>query len=174
MKDNAPPPVRLTLLKWAHNGAPESEWESTISPIVNQYCAPCHANIPGLTNITQKEVMYTLTKRDDGISVTMLTRISHIHLFGISFIFFFVGWIFTYATGFRPLIQGLLIFTPFAFLIVDVMAWWLTKWNENFAWFVIIGGIGYSMASTIMILTSLYQMWVTPSSKINLHKPSAN
>jgi hypothetical protein len=106
--------------------------------------------------------MNQMTKQDNGISISTLTRVSHIHLFGISFIFFFVGWIFTYATGFSPMVKAILIFTPFGFLIVDVASWWLTKLDPNFAWLVLIGGFGYSMASTVMILSSLYQMWISP------------
>lgn len=162
MKDNAPPEVRLALVKWADAGAPADEWESKIKPLVNEYCAPCHANIPGLANITDKKVMDQMTKRDEGIPISSLIRVSHIHLFGVSFIFFFVGWIFTYATGFSPVTKAVLIVAPFAFLIADVASWWLTKMNPNFAWLVIIGGFGYSLASTIMIFTSLYQMWIMP------------
>lgn len=162
MKENAPPEVRMALIKWAVNGAPAAEWVTNIKPKVDQYCGPCHANMPGLANITDKAVMDGMTKRDEGASFATLTRVSHIHLFGISFIFFFVGWIFTYATGFSPRIKAFLIFTPFGFLMVDVISWWLTKMNPNFAWLVIIGGFGYSFASTIMIFTSLYQMWIMP------------
>ena len=50
----------------------------------------------------------------------------------------------------------------FAFLIVDVSAWWLTRIDPGFAWMVIIGGFGYSLASAIMLSTSLYQMWIMP------------
>jgi len=159
MKNNAPPEVRLALIKWVRDGAPENEWESTIKPQVDKYCALCHANMPGLANISDKAVMYTMTKVNEGASVSTLTRVSHIHLFGIAFIFFMVGWIFTYATGFSQLVKGILIFTPFGFLMLDVFAWWLTKLEPGFAWLVIIGGFGYSMASTVMIFTSLYQLW---------------
>jgi hypothetical protein len=152
----------MALTKWADAGAPQSEWESNIKPQVDQYCGPCHANMPGLANITDKAVMDQMTKRDEGSSISTLTRVSHIHLFGIAFIFFFVGWIFTYASGFSPLTKAILIFTPFGFLIVDIASWWLTKLDPHFAWLVIIGGFTYSLASTIMILTSLYQMWITP------------
>jgi len=159
MKNNAPPELRIALIKWAEAGAPASEWESDIKPKVVEFCGPCHANMPGLANITDKAVMDQMTKRDEGQSFSTLTRVSHIHLFGISFIFFFVGWIFSYATGFSNLVKSALIITPFAFLIVDVSAWWLTKMNPFFAWVVIIGGFTYSMAATVMIFTSLYQMW---------------
>jgi hypothetical protein len=159
MKDNAPPEVRMALLKWADAGAPASEWESDIKPKVEEYCGPCHANTPGLANITDKAVMDQMTKRDEGMTFSTLTRVSHIHLFGVSFIFFMVGWIFSYATGFNVWLKSLLIIMPFAFLIVDVASWWLTKLNPNFAWLVIIGGFVYSMAATVMIFSSLYQMW---------------
>lgn len=173
MKGNAPPAVRMALIKWVRAGAPESEWEGTIKPHVDKYCAPCHANMPGLANVSDKAVMDQMTKRDEGASVPTLTRVSHIHLFGISFIFFFVGWIFTYATGFSPMTKAILIFTPFGFLIVDVISWWLTKLNPNFAWLVIIGGFGYSLASTVMIFTSLYQMWIMPLRAIKAKRPAA-
>ncbi|MBD3611595.1 MAG: elongation factor-1 alpha, partial [Hydrogenovibrio crunogenus] len=88
--------------------------------------------------------------------------VSHIHLFGISFIFFFVGLIFSMAVGFNRITKAIIIFIPFAFLILDIASWWLTKMNPNFAYFVIIGGFGYSLASAIMLFTSLYQMWIMP------------
>jgi hypothetical protein len=102
-----------------------------------------------------------------------LTRVSHIHLFGISFIFFFVGWIFTYASGFSPMVKAILIFTPFGFLMMDIFAWWLTKLTPGFAWLIIIGGFGYSLASTVMIFTSLYQMWIMPMRTIKSNHPPA-
>jgi len=159
MKENATPEARLELLKWAEAGAPAKEWETKIKPIVEENCSACHANMPGLANIEEKSVMDQMTKRDEGATFSTLTRVSHIHLFGISFIFFFVGWIFSFATGFSAMVKSLLIATPFAFLIVDVISWWLTKLDPNFAWVIMIGGFGYSLASTVMVFASLYQMW---------------
>lgn len=162
MKDYAPGDAKLVLIKWAREGAPESEWESKIKPVTEQYCVGCHANMPGLTRVGEKDVMIQVAAVDKGASITTLTRVSHIHLFGIAFIFFFVGWIFSFATGFNPIVKALLIFTPFMFLIIDITAWWLTKMHPGFAWLVIIAGFGYSIASTVMVLTSLYQMCIMP------------
>lgn len=159
MKNNAPPEVRLEMIKWVKAGAPEKEWESTIKPHVEKYCAMCHANMPGLVNISNKDEMYKMTTTSHGATISTLARVSHIHLFGISFIFFFVGWIFTYANGFSKMIKVILILTPFGFLILDVAAWWLTKLNPAFAWLVMFGGFGYSVAATVMIFSSLYQLW---------------
>ncbi|MBI5428901.1 MAG: elongation factor-1 alpha [Nitrosomonadales bacterium] len=160
MKENAPPEARLAMIKWVRAGAPESDWETKIKPLVEEHCSACHANMPGLANIGEKDVMMKMAATDHGASIASLTRVSHIHLFGISFIFFFVGWIFSFATGFSSPVKALLIATPFAFLIVDIVSWWLTKLEPGFAWVVIIGGFGYSLASTVMIFSSLYQMWI--------------
>lgn len=162
MKEYAPGEARLALIKWARAGAAEDGWETTIKPLTDQYCVACHANIPGLAKVGEKDVMIKVAAVDKGASITTLTRVSHIHLFGIAFIFFFVGLIFSFATGFSPIVKTLLIFTPFMFLIIDIAAWWLTKMHPGFAWLVMIGGVGYSLASTVMIFSSLYQMCVKP------------
>jgi hypothetical protein len=162
MKDYAPAESKLELIKWARAGAPAGEWDSKIKPITDQYCVACHANMPGLAKIGEKDEMIKVAAPDMGASVSTLTRVSHIHLFGISFIFFFIGLIFSFATGFSQTVKALLIFTPFMFLIIDIAAWWLTKMTPGFAWLVMIGGFGYSLASTIMIFSSLYQMCVKP------------
>lgn len=162
MKDKATPEENLVLIKWAREGAPKEQWQPTIKPIVEAKCAMCHAHMPGLPNVAKYDEIKEVAKIDEGASISALTRVSHIHLFGIAFIFFFIGLIFSMAVGFNSWVKSLLIFTPFAFLIVDIASWWLTKIDPHFAYFVIIGGFGYSLASTVMIFTSLYQMWVMP------------
>ena len=162
MEDYAPAEAKLEMIKWARAGAPEGDWEPKIKPLTDQYCVGCHANMPGLARVGEKEAMIKVAAIDGGATITTLTRVSHIHLFGIAFIFFFIGMIFSFATGFNPIIKALLIFTPFIFLIIDIAAWWLTKMNPGFAWMVMIGGMGYSLASTVMIFSSLYQMCIKP------------
>lgn len=162
MRDKATPEENLTLIKWAREGADEAQWQATIKPIVDAKCAVCHANTPSLPNVSDFEVMLGIADVDHGASIATLTRVSHIHLFGISFIFFFVGLIFSLAVGFKQWHKAIIIFVPFAFLIVDIASWWLTKMNPSFAWLVIIGGFGYSLAAAVMLFTSLYQMWIMP------------
>jgi hypothetical protein len=159
MKAMAPDAARFELIQWARDGAPALEWRSKIEPLVQKYCVSCHNAESNLPDFTKREVVQKAAEVDQGASVTLLTRVSHIHLFGIAFIFMFVGAIFTLAE-FPQRWQQILIATPFAFLIVDVLSWWLTKFWPGFAWLTMIGGIGYTLASTVMILTSLAQMWV--------------
>jgi hypothetical protein len=160
MKAMAPNEERTALIKWAREGASEAEWQPHIKPIVDQYCVKCHSVIPGIPNFKNLSELTHVAAVDQGASMQSLTRVSHIHLFGIAFIFFFVGLIFSMAESFSVRVKALLIFTPFAFLILDIASWWLTKLSPNFAYLVIVGGVGYSLASAVMIFTSLYEMWI--------------
>ena len=160
MKAMGTPEARLDIIKWVRNGAPEAEWEPRFKDTVKQNCVRCHGSIPGIPDFSKYEEVKKVAKIDEGASIQTLTRSSHIHLFGISFIFFFVGFIFSFAVGVPKWLKISAIATPFAFLIVDIFSWWLTKWNPNFAWLTLIGGFGYSVAATIMWFISMYQMFL--------------
>lgn len=159
MKPMAPDEARFIMIQWARDGAPVTEYAAKIKPLVDQYCVSCHNGESNLPNFSKQEEVQKVAAVDEGASYTSLTRVSHIHLFGIAFIFLFVGWVFGLAE-FHTRWKLILIATPFAFLIIDILSWWLTKNWPAFAWLTMIGGIGYSVASTIMIFTSLAQMWL--------------
>ena len=158
MKDKAPAEVNIALIKWVRDGAPASQWE-TVKPLLEKQCAKCHDEESGLPEVTKLEVAQSLAETDHGASIASLTRVSHIHLFGISFIFLFVGAIFGLAE-FNQFWKLILISTPFAFLVLDVASWWLTKFWPSCAWLTMIGGLGYSLAATVMFVTSFAQMWL--------------
>lgn len=160
MKDKAPPEVRLEIIKWARDGAPEAEWEPRFKGVFAQHCIACHGNIPGIPNFNNYEEVQKLATVNKGASIESLTRVSHIHLFGIAFIFFFMALIFSLAVNVPKALKLTAIIFPFAYLILDVLSWWLTKLHPGFAWLTIISGVGYSLASTFMWVTSMYQMFI--------------
>jgi hypothetical protein len=162
MKDKAPIEDRTAIIRWVHEGSSIEAWDKKIGSIVQSNCTSCHGVIPGLPDFNSYSGVKALASIDTGASIDSLTRVSHIHLFGISFIFFFVGWIFSYASGISGDKKAFLIIIPFVFLFLDITAWWLTKWYPGFAWATLIGGVGYSIASSFMLLCSLYQMWLMP------------
>ncbi len=163
MKNNAPPEVRLAMIKWARKGAPEKEWNSGLQQQFARYCTVCHNAGSSLPDFSRLDIVQQQAHPDTGLSIASLTKVSHIHLFGISFIFMLMGMIFVRSVGIAEWIKAVLVITPFAFLIVDVISWWLTKLNPVFAWITILGGFGYSLASTFMLFASLYQMWILPT-----------
>ncbi len=162
MKDKAPQKERIKIIKWIRNGASEEDWNDDIKPIFDQYCISCHNTMPALPDFTQFDAVKTVAKSTNGASASTLTRVSHIHIFAIAFIFFFSGLIFSLSVGIHRWVKALAISLPFFCLIFDVFSWWLTKIHPDFAWITMISGIGYTIISIFTWIVSMYQMWILP------------
>lgn len=164
MKANAPDEDRFKIIQWVRDGADEKQYESAIKPIVETNCVPCHnAQAGGLPDFTKFENIKERTKSDEGATFASLTRVSHIHLFGISFIFMFIGGIFSLSSGVPIKLKCSAIIMPYIFLLLDITSWWLTKLNAHFAMLVVIGGGGLAMAFVFMWVVSMYEMWILPT-----------
>ena len=162
MKDKASVADRAKLIEWIKAGSPRERWAPDVQPIVSSNCAKCHGTIPGLADFRTYKAVTAFTKVNDGASISALTRVSHIHLFGIAFISFFVCVIFSLSVGLPKWLKATVIALPFIFQFIDILSWWMTKWYPGFAYMTIVGGFSYHASSAFMILTSLYQMWVMP------------
>ncbi|MFW5443351.1 MAG: elongation factor-1 alpha [Methylococcaceae bacterium] len=162
MRDKASSVDKLKIIKWVRAGAPEELWHSDIKTVFYTNCISCHSTIPGIPNFMEYEDVKLVAKIDDGASTTSLTKVSHIHMFAISFIFFINGLIFSLSINIKQWIKVSVISLPFLFLIIDVFSWWLTKLAPEFAWLTIISGMGYSLCSIVTWFVSMYQMWILP------------
>ena len=101
-----------------------------------------------------------MTELDTGMDIFTLVRVSHIHLFGITFIFFIVSSIFCHAY-IKPLwLKCIIIIIPFLAILADIFSWYLTKIFTPFAWVVMISGAAMGVCFAIQLLVSLYQMWL--------------
>ena len=86
-------------------------------------------------------------------------RVSHIHLFGLTFIFFITGLMYSHAYV-RPVwLKCTIIALPFAAIVVDVSAWYLTKLYHPFAWAVMAAGGLMAVCFGLMWVTAMYQLW---------------
>jgi hypothetical protein len=155
-----PESERAVIFKWVDSGAEQDAFESDVKPIMESRCLACHdgsnPHIPLLTS--HEEVMKTVAK-DTGATIPTLVRVSHIHLFGITFIFFIVSSIFTHAYM-RPLwLKCVIIVLPFLTILTDIFSWYLTKWIPGFAWFIIGSGALMGISFTVQWVVSMWQMW---------------
>lgn len=147
------------ILEWIQNGADESEYIERIAPILNRDCIICHSpainpSLPDLTNYTSvSEVAHT-----GGASYPRLIRVSHIHLFGIAFILFFIGKIFLLC-DINVVVKRVAVIIPFAAMLLDVLSWFITKSIPSFAYVVVISGALMGISMGLQILLSIYQMW---------------
>ncbi|GDX83959.1 hypothetical protein LBMAG43_00010 [Methylococcaceae bacterium] len=108
------------ILEWIHAGADEEGYNQNIAPILNRDCIMCHTpsinpSLPNLTNYTGvSEVSHA-----GGATIPTLIRISHIHLFGIAFILFFIGKIFLLCE-INIYVKRVAMVVPFAAMLLDV------------------------------------------------------
>ncbi|MGZ4958125.1 MAG: elongation factor-1 alpha [Methylomonas sp.] len=161
MKANAPEQERFRLIQWARDGGDQATYQNEIKPIVDKYCVACHnASAGSLPDFSKYETLKKTTESDQGATFQSLIRVSHIHLFGISFIFMFVGIIFCFSTGVPRKYKYTAVVMPYLFLLIDIASWWLTKLNPHFAWLVIIAGTGLGLSFAFMWCVSMYQMWI--------------
>lgn len=162
MKDNAPEQERFKIMEWVRDGADADDYkEDGIDKIIESRCVMCHnKEASGLPDFTKLERLKALTEQDTGATFASLTRISHIHLFGISFIFMFVGLIFSFAETTTTQYKCIAIGMPYAFLIADILSWWLTKIHPMFAWLVIFAGMGMGVSFIFMWVTAILEMWL--------------
>lgn len=162
MKQNATEKERFAIMQWIRDGADEGEYKETgVKKIIETKCVMCHnSNASGIPDFAKFESLQEVTQEDDGATFSSLTRVSHIHLFGISFIFMFVGLIFSVAETPTVKYKCIAIGMPYVFLLVDILSWWLTKLSPMFAWLVIIAGMGMGVSFMTMWVISLFEMWV--------------
>jgi hypothetical protein len=93
-----------------------------------------------------------------GATIPTLVRVSHIHLFGIAFILFFIGKIFLLC-DINMYLKRIAVVIPFAAMLLDVVSWFITKSTPSFAYVVVISGTLMGISMGMQIVISIYQMW---------------
>lgn len=169
MKDKASDQERFEIMQWVRDGADINDYKADgIDKIVESRCVMCHnKESSGVPDYTKFEAFKRLTTQDEGATFESLTRVSHIHLFGISFIFMFIGLIFSFSETTSKQYKCIAIGMPYAFLVADILSWWLTKIHPMFAWLVIIAGMGMAISFIFMWATSILEMWLYKSVFVN-------
>lgn len=147
------------IMQWIHNGADESAYNDKIKPILDRDCVICHTPTinPSLPDLTHYETVSELAHAG-GATLPTLVRVSHIHLFGIAFILFFIGKIFLLC-DMNVHVKRVAVVIPFAAMLLDVISWFITKTTPSFAYVVVYSGALMGLSMGLQILLSIYQMW---------------
>jgi len=148
------------ITSWVQKGADRAAYESQIRPIMDTRCMACHdGSNPHLVNLNGYDNLKKATEKDTGTPLFTLVRVSHIHLFGMTFIFFLVGTIFSHAY-LRPVwLKLVIVGLPFLSIAVDIFSWYITKYYHPFAWVVMASGGVTGLCFGFMWVVSVWQMW---------------
>ncbi|MEI6708198.1 MAG: hypothetical protein WCK96_13820 [Methylococcales bacterium] len=147
------------ILKWIQSGADEPDYKEKIAPILNRDCVTCHSpsinpSLPDLNNYAG----VSQVAHAGGATTASLIRVSHIHLFGIAFILFFVGKIFLLC-DINVYVKRIAVVIPFATMLMDVLSWFITQSVPSFAYVVVVSGSLMGISMGMQVLVSVYQMW---------------
>jgi len=150
----------LPVVDWVKAGAERASFEKQIRPTLEKRCLSCHdGSNPHLPNLAGYDNVKKMTERDTGAGVFTLVRVSHIHLFGLTFVFFLMGTIFSHAFV-RPVwLKCAAVALPFVALVMDVSSWYFTKLYHPFAFVVMAGGGLMGLSFAFMWVISMYQLW---------------
>jgi len=160
------------MMAWLRAGADRNEYQNRIQPIIEQNCLDCHdGSNPHLSNLDGFENLQEVIQQDTGADLFTLVRVSHIHLFGLTFIFFIMGFIFSHAY-LRPVwLKCSIVALPFLCIMADVSSWYFTKLYSGFAWVVLLAGAFMGLSFAVMWVVSMYQMWIY---RVPVHLNPAN
>jgi len=160
MSGMLPADENLKIIDWVRSGASEKEYQDSVKVIFDNRCITCHNNRnPHLPSLEGFEGVKNTAEEDRGMDMFTLVRVSHIHLFGLTFIFFLVASIFIHAYIRQEWLKIAIIVIPFISIIVDVASWYITKLFEPFAWVVIGSGALMGLCFALQFFISIYQMW---------------
>jgi hypothetical protein len=149
------------IVSWVQKGADRPTYETIVRPFIDKRCMSCHdGSNPHLLNLGGYDNIRKVTEQDTGTDVFTLVRVSHIHLFGITFIFFIVGTVFSHAYVRPRWIKYLVMGLPFVCLAVDVSSWYMVKLYHPFAWVTMSAGALMGLCFATMWFISMYQMWL--------------
>jgi hypothetical protein len=162
MSTMLPADERGAMMAWAAEGSPRAVFEKDIRPLLEKRCITCHdGSNPHLANFSTFDDMKKVTEKDTGATIATLVRVTHIHFFGLTFIFFIVGYMFSHAY-IRPVwFKCTVVVTPFVATLLDVSSWYFTKLYHPFAWVVILAGSVMAMSFAFMWVVIMYQMWLS-------------
>ncbi len=174
MSSMLPNEEKNIIVNWVRRGTEKAEFEAQVQPVFEKRCLACHdGSNPHIPNLITYEDAIHVAALDTGMTIPTLVRVSHIHLFGITFIFFVLGFIFSHAFVRPRWLKSLVVVLPFCAVFLDIGSWYLTKIHPGFAWVVMIGGGLMGMSFAFMWVVSFYQIWFYKL-PANVTRPDAN
>ncbi len=159
MNGMLPAEERAKIIQWIHDGGREQDYNASINPVLENRCHACHnGSNPHIPSLMSYSEVQGLAQLDTGVSIGTLVRVSHIHLFGLTFVFGFMGLIFSHAYIRNQTVKLVMICVPFVAIFLDIASWWLTKVTTGFAYIVVIGGALMGISFAFQWLVSFYQI----------------
>ena len=85
MSSMLPHDEATALITWAQQGADRPTFDTFVAPLLDKRCISCHdGSNPHLISLGGYDNVKKVTDQDKGTDIFTLVRVSHIHLFGLT------------------------------------------------------------------------------------------
>jgi len=151
---------RETIIQWIRHGSKEEQYNAEVKGILERSCLTCHGP-SSFRVLASYEAVKNVTTIDSGMGLKTLVRVSHIHLNGMTFLFFISGFITCFAkigTTKMRWIKWIVIIAPLVAMLCDVLSWNLARSYESGVYVVIVSGAVMTSAFFTQIGISVYQI----------------
>ncbi len=148
---------------WIAKGADKKAFNKDIKPIMKANCTNCHSKTSTMTKAVPH---MPLSKYKDvkkylkgGYNWVKMANQAHFHSFGIALIIMIISLLFAF-TRYLPWIKNLLIIAAPSALMLDLIGWWITKYNFEFAYLIFIFGTVMTSSIITMSFLVLIDTWI--------------
>jgi hypothetical protein len=150
--------------QWINEGArKDAFFEEEVMPIIEADCLKCHSRSSkmsgAITSMPFSDYDDLLKYTEKGYTWTHMAKTAHIHLFGISVFLVIVSLAMAFSAYAGP-IKTLLISLGWVALWLDISAWWLAKFADQFAYLIAVAGTLEIGAIVSMSGLCLLNMWI--------------
>ena len=149
----------VKIKDWINAGGKESGFEDVKGALAS--CIACHSKDVATAGVVLDDYksVAPLLAQDAGMPIRLLVSLSHIHVLATLPIVFLLCLVFSFSR-FGNTFKGVVILFSFASIVVDIGSWWLAKVSGAMAVLVILGGFCLAITFGVLIVLSLYDMWL--------------
>ncbi|MEH6825136.1 MAG: hypothetical protein V7629_14605 [Motiliproteus sp.] len=152
------------IAKWIDEGAKDDAFfKEEVMYIIEEDCQKCHSKSSemsgAITSMPFSSHEDLLKYTDKGYTWTHMAKMAHIHLLGISVFLVIVSLAMAFSS-YLGVIKTTLISAGWVALWLDISAWWLSKFSDQFAYVIAAAGTVEIAAVVAMSGLCLLNMWI--------------
>lgn len=151
---------RDIVIAWVCNWAGREKFKADVKPFLDAQCVTCHdGSNPHVPNFNSFEHLSRYAELDTGTDIHTLVWVSHIHLFGLTLVFFHHGPDFRSRICQTDLVQGVRSRHTLRGNHHSLASWYVKKLCSPFALVVVIIGGFMGAAFAAIWIISIHQIW---------------
>lgn len=146
---------------WVQDGATEETWDSDIKPVFDVSCSTCHSAAVAVAGIVTEQYsdVEELLVQDTGKPWSRVVGTLHTHIMAITTLIFLLILIMSF-TSYPDIFKNAVSIFALGAVFLDILSLFLAKFAPILGILVIIGGMALGLSYGLLVLPSLYDLWL--------------